>query len=306
MTVLLACALEVMGIAALFGMGTDFAGDAVLSLAAPARDLRSRAERIRGKRKAGRIGNFLFSLKSYLDSAGRKTAFAAACCAAPALGAAGIALCSLAGNMFLAIPVVPAFAALPFLFLTLSRDRAKRKLSSEMESALGVITSSYIRTDDLVVSVRENLPYIKEPLRKIFEEFVAEATEVSSSVREAIVSMSGKTGDRVFAEWCGTLVRCQDDRIFKDTLPMTVSMLADRRAAASESAHILSAAGTEFLTMCALVAGNAPILYLINREWFYTLTCTLPGKMTCAFCAAVIAVTAALAVKFIREGREGR
>ena len=34
----------------------------------------------------------------------------------------------------------------------------------------------------------------------------------------------------------------------------------------------------------ALVIGNIPLLYLLNTDWFATLTQTLPGKIVTAVC----------------------
>ena len=39
----------------------------------------------------------------------------------------------------------------------------------------GIITTSYLRTEDLIRSVKENLPYINEPVKANFEAFVYEA-----------------------------------------------------------------------------------------------------------------------------------
>ena len=51
----------------------------------------------------------------------------------------------------------------------------KKHLNEELETAISIITSSYLRTEDLIRAVKENLPYINEPVKANFEVFVYEA-----------------------------------------------------------------------------------------------------------------------------------
>ena len=56
----------------------------------------------------------------------------------------------------------------------------------------------------------------------------------------------------------------------------------------------------EYWTMVALVVGNIPLLYILNRDWFSTLLFTLPGKIVLALCGVVIFVTALLMMKYTK------
>lgn len=56
----------------------------------------------------------------------------------------------------------------------------------------------------------------------------------------------------------------------------------------------------EYWTMVALVIGNVPLLYLLNTDWFITLTQTLPGKIVMAVCGVAILVTAFFMLRFTR------
>lgn len=43
----------------------------------------------------------------------------------------------------------------------------KKHLNEELETAISIITTSYLRTEDLIRAVKENLPYINEPVKAI-------------------------------------------------------------------------------------------------------------------------------------------
>ena len=52
--------------------------------------------------------------------------------------------------------------------------------------------------------------------------------------------------------------------------------------------------------MVALVVGNIPLLYLLNKDWFHTLLFTTPGKLVCGICGMVILITALFMMKFTK------
>ena len=55
---------------------------------------------------------------------------------------------------------------------------------------MGVL--SYLRTEDLLRSVRENLPYINEPIKANFEAFVYESELINANMTSAINSLKMK------------------------------------------------------------------------------------------------------------------
>ena len=50
--------------------------------------------------------------------------------------------------------------------------------------------------------------------------------------------------------------------------------------------------------MVAMVLGNIPLLYALNKEWFNALVFTLFGKIVLTICGAVILITALLLGKY--------
>lgn len=103
-----------------------------------------------------------------------------------------------------------------------------------------------------------------------------------------INTLKMKVPNRIFHEWCNTLIQCQSDRSMKNTLTFTVQKFSDMRIIQSELEAIINEPKKEAITMMFLVVGNIPLLYVLNRSWFETLMFSLPGKITLAICAAIV------------------
>ena len=133
-----------------------------------------------------------------------------------------------------------------------------------------------------------NSTYINEPVKANFEAFVYEAELINANITSAINSLKMKIPNRVFHEWCGTLIQCQSDRSMKNTLPTINQKFSDVRVVQSELEAMMQGPRREAITMIFLVIANVPMLYFLNEDWFHTLIFTTPGKIALAICAAII------------------
>jgi len=203
-------------------------------------------------------------------------------------------------NAFL-IPVFAiAFALIPFAYAKRTVNFYDNHIKEELETALSIITTSYVRTDDIVTAVKENVQYLKPPVKDIFAGFVAENMMISSDVKQSIRHLKEKVSNSIFDEWCDTLIACQDDRTLKDTLMPIVAKLTDVRIVNNEIKGMLSAARTEYWMMAGMVVGNIPLLYLINKDWYAALMFTTLGKIVLAICGLTIVITAMFMFKFTK------
>ena len=114
------------------------------------------------------------------------------------------------------------------------------------------------------------------------------------------MNLREKIDNEIFQEWCDTLIQCQDDRTLKDTLQQIVEKLTDVRIVNSELKTMLASARNEYWMMAAMVAGNIPLLYFLNRGWFNTLMFSTPGKIVLGICGAVILITSLFMMKFTK------
>lgn len=292
--------LSVVGIILILRLTPERVTEDLIRAAAGRRTLRSRSLQAKGKKKSHQLSVELHRIYDALEAAGKGKLFTLVIAASALLLLIGSVIAVSLGNVFL-IPVFAcAFALLPFIMARRTVRYYEKHIGQELETALSVITNSYIRSDDIVLAVKENLEYLKPPLKEIFAAFVAENTMITADIRQALRGLKEKINHAVFREWCDTAIACQDDRTLKDTLMPVVAKLTDIRLVNSEVRGIMTAARTEYGMMAAMVAANLPILYVLNREWYQALTGTVAGKLVLGLCGMTILVTALMMLRFTK------
>lgn len=200
----------------------------------------------------------------------------------------GVLFSILLNNLFL-VPVLGAgFAFAPIWYLRSTAMVYKKHLNEELETAISVVTTSYLRTGDILKSVKENIPYLNPPIKGHFEAFVTEAEIINANLISALNTLKMKVPNQIFHEWCNTLIQCQSDRSMKNTLPYTVQKFSDMRIIQSELEAIINEPKKEAFAMMFLVVCNIPLLYFLNQSWFETLLFSTPGKITLAISAGIV------------------
>lgn len=241
-----------------------------------------------GKPAKGFFNRENVEIEQLLSATGRSGRFILIKRLSVLLFALGAVFSLLLNNPFL-IPVLGAgFAFAPVWYLRSTAMVYKKHLNEELETAISVVTTSYLRSGDLLKAVKENIPYLNPPVKGSFEAFLTEAEILNANMVSAISSLKMKIPNRIFHEWCNTLIQCQSDRSMKNTLTFTVQKFSDMRIVQSELEAIINEPKREAFAMMFLVLCNIPLLYVLNKSWFETLIFTLPGKITLAICAAVI------------------
>lgn len=273
----------------------------LMRFVSPKQTLRDKVLTRKGKKKSRKITVELRRIKDALEQTGKGNQFAVACAASLLLMIVGCVIAIMIDNPFLVPVFAIAFAMIPFIYAKRTVAYYDNHVREELETALSIITTSYVRTDDIVSAVKENIQYLKPPVKDIFAGFVAENMMISSDVKQSIRHLKEKVNNSIFAEWCETLVACQDDRTLKDTLMPIVTKLTDVRIVNNEIKGMLSSARIEYYMMTGMVVGNIPLLYFLNKDWFNALMFTTLGKLVLAICGLVIIVTAVLMLRFTKQ-----
>lgn len=273
----------------------------LMRFVSPKQTLRDKVLTRKGKKKSRKITVELRRIKDALEQTGKGNQFAVACAASLLLMIVGCVIAIMIDNPFLVPVFAIAFAMIPFIYAKRTVAYYDNHVKEELETALSIITTSYVRTDDIVSAVKENIQYLKPPVKDIFAGFVAENMMISSDVKQSIRHLREKVNNSIFAEWCETLVACQDDRTLKDTLMPIVTKLTDVRIVNNEIKGMLSSARIEYYMMAGMVVGNIPLLYFLNKDWFNALMFTMLGKLVLAICGLVIIVTAVLMLRFTKQ-----
>lgn len=292
--------LLVAGVIVLLNLTPKQVAEDLMEIIRPKDKLKSKVSDAQSHKRKRGLYSTLMTLKESLEATGRGKFFPLTFSASFAAAIGGVVLAMALGNPFLIPAFALGFGLLPFGYVFSTIRTYQTQLDQEMETALSVITNSYLRTNNLVQSVSENLSYIKPPLQNIFQNFVGDATYISSNVKQAIYNMRDKVDDEVFYEWCTTLIQCQDDRTLRDNLTPIVGKLTDIRLVNNQLKGMLMASRMEFATMAGLVVFNIPLLYFLNKDWYATLMHTGAGKFIIGLCALAIVITTVIMLRFTR------
>lgn len=275
--------------------------DDLMRLVSPKQTLREKVQTAKGKKRSRKLTVELNRIRDALEQTGKGGQFSIACAASVVLMILGCILAIMIDNAFL-IPVFAiAFAMIPFAYAKRTVSYYDNHIKEELETSLSIITTSYVRTDDIVTAVKENMQHLKPPVKEIFAGFVAENMMISADIKQSIRHLKEKVSNSIFDEWCDTLIACQDDRTLKDTLMPIVSKLTDVRIVNNEIKGMLVAARTEYFMMAAMVVGNIPLLYFLNKDWYAALMDSTLGKIVLAVCGLAIIVTAMLMFRFTKQ-----
>lgn len=292
--------LAVVAIVLLLGITPDSISADLMRFVSPKQTLRDKVMTAKGKKKSRKLTVELDRIRDALTATGKSGQFAVACAASLVLMIVGCVTAITMENPFM-IPVFAlAFAAIPFAYAKRTINYYNNHIKEELETALSIITTSYVRSDDIVTAVRENLDYLKPPVKDIFAGFVGEATMISSNLKSSIRNLKDKVDNQIFHEWVDTLIACQDDRTLKDTLMPIVAKLTDVRIVNNQIKGMLAAARMEYFMMAGLVVANVPLLYVLNKDWYNALMNTFAGKIVLAVCGMAILITMLFAFKFTK------
>lgn len=199
------------------------------------------------------------------------------------------------------IPVLGfGFLTLPFQFLKLTSISYKMELIKELEVSMSIITTAYIRTENIIGAIEETIKYIKPPIRNIFKEFLTETKYVSTDISKSLLKLKEKIDDEIFHEWVDQLVACQENITLKNTLNPIVSKLSKFSLLIAEVNNNLYDPIQEFCMMLILVYGNIPLFYLINKDWYRCLMKTTVGKTTLLFIVLTTFICFARIIKLTR------
>lgn len=248
------------------------------------------------KKKKG-IGKLIEETKDILKATNKEDRFTMICTISFALLVIGVFVAVLMNNMFL-IPVLSiGFALLPFWYVKFTAGKWKKELNSELETALSVITTSYIRSESIITAIDENINYINPPVHDVFKAFLTQTKLINSNIKIALEGLKYKIDSAVFHEWIDGVIDCQEDKNLKSTLTPIVSKLSDMRIVSAELDYLLYEPIKEFITMAILLVGNIPLMYFLNKDWFNTLMFTTIGKFVLAICAVVIFISLAAVIR---------
>jgi len=263
--------------------------------------IRSRIRESKNKKEPKGLKLLFMEVKEILRLTGKTSMFATLCVLAMILFVVGV-LMALTMDNYMLVPVLAiAFFLLPFYYVKFTAGKHKKLMNVELETALSVVTTSYLRNKNTIIrAIEENLPYLNPPVSEVFKDFLMQTKLINSNTREALSGMKAGIDSLVFHEWVDAVAACQEDYNLKSTLPPIVAKLSDMRVVGAELDLLLFEPVKEYITMMILLAGSIPLMYFLNKSWYDTLMNTAFGKSLLAICCTVIFVSLAAVVKHTR------
>jgi Flp pilus assembly protein TadB len=294
---LIAVILIIFGAAVILGLTPERIGNDLLVLLRKEKSLKHKIRLAQGKAKKSRLQAALNDMHNALKATGSENKLAVLI----SLSAIGLVIGCVFAAMVGNIIFVPAFAlisfVLPYGYAKMLAAAYHKQLSEELETALSIITTSYISREDIIYAVENSITHIRHPVKQIFVEFLGKTKLINSNVKLAISQMKDGINNEIFAEWCENLIECQDNITLKHTLQPLTARLADVRIVNAELAVMLSEPRREYATMLILLFANIPLLYLLNKDWCMTLFETFAGQLVLGITAIVIVITGILCFK---------
>lgn len=263
--------------------------------------IRSQIEQSRKGRQPKGIRLLLTETREVLKLTGKSSMFTSLCMLSLMLFILGVLMALTMKNTYLVPVLAVGFALLPFYFLKFTVSSYKKQLNMELETALSIITNSYLRgNNNIIDAITENQAYLNPPVSEVFRDFLLQAKLINSNTREGLEQLKLGISHQVFHEWVDGVIACQEDYNLKSTLPPIIAKLSDLRVVSAELDLLLFEPVKEYITMVVLLSGSIPLMYFLNPSWYRILIDTQFGKILLAICGVAVFVSAAAVGKHIR------
>lgn len=298
---IVACVGLTAGFFMIFGISPmEFTEGIFTRILAKPNSIKSQINEATRRKKPNLLRREITEAQEILRLTNRTQMFGILCACSLGLAAAGICISAAIGNLFLAPVLSIGLMFVPFWYVKTTATNYKKAISSELETALSIITTAYLRNEDIITSIEENVHYLNAPVKSVFENFISRIKLSNPDLTAAILDMKQHIDNEVFHEWCDSLILCQNDRSLKSTLTPIVNKLSDMRVVNADLEYMVTGPRKEFITMALLVIGNIPLLYMLNKAWYNSLMNTIPGQIILAVSAVGIFVAAAIVIKLTK------
>lgn len=212
----------------------------------------------------------------------------------------GIVVASGLNNPFLIPVLAVGFALIPNLFVLYSASKYRKQLNEELESSLSTITTSYLRSENFLAAVRENMDYLNSPVRDVFLRFLNRVESIDPDVIGALESMKLEIDHSVFQEWVDEVILCQNNRDQISSLTPIVNKFSKIRTVTGKMELTMYKGNKTYLMMLGLLYGIILVICVGNADWKHYLLDLSTGKL---ILAGIVAATLATPVRVIQLTR---
>ena len=260
----------------------EFTDGVFRSLTSRPKSLKDEINELTHRKKKSFLRREIADTQNILKMTGREPKFPAICAMSLLLFVVGASAAIMMGNFFLVPVMAVGMMFVPFWFIKLTASYYKKNIAAELETALSIITTAYLRTENFQQAVEENVRYLHPPVQEVFQRFLMRIKHIDPDMDAALTDLKAAIDNEVWREWCDAVMACQADRSLKSILTPIVSKLSDMRVVNAELENLVFGPRKEFITMAILVLINIPLVRFINKDWYHTLVATIPGQAVIA------------------------
>ena len=135
----------------------DFTLGVFRRLTAGPKSIRDDINETTHRKKPGFFRREISEAQTILQATGKEERFPVLCAASLLLFAVGAGIAIIMNNLLL-VPVLAAgMMFLPFWYIKLTAGHYRKAVTAELETALSIITTAYLRSEDLQTAVEENI-----------------------------------------------------------------------------------------------------------------------------------------------------
>ena len=140
------------------------------------------------RKKAGFLRREITEAQAVLAASGRADRFPMVCFTSLLCFALGACIAIAAGNAFLVPVLAVGLMLTPFWYVKLTAGSFKKDVAAELETALSVITTAYLRTENFQQAVEENVRYLHPPVQEVFQRFLMRIKHIDPDMDAALVN----------------------------------------------------------------------------------------------------------------------
>lgn len=262
--------------------------------------LRKKVKAARKPKKVRGIQRILRDAEKVLQDTNQSNKLSALTLASMVLFIFGLVVAAALDNVYLIPVLAVSFALLPFLYILYSANKYRKELVEVLETALSTVTNSYIRSENLMQAIKENLHYMNSPAKEVFSRFVNRVEFIDPDIVGALEDMKNEIDNSIFQEWVEALILCQNDRNLKTTLHPIVTKISKVKDITSSLELELYKPVRAYITMVGFLGGILVAICFVNSSWSHFLLGTNPGKLALAITAVVTIVSLARVIRLIR------
>lgn len=227
--------------------------------------------------------------RQILEETGRGAEFAKVCTQCiifTAVGAfIGVALQSILATVILSV----MFFMIPLWRVKLYKNKYKKYITAQLESTTSLITISYIRCNNFIQAVEENIDQISPIVRPKFQMFLDEC-KVNASVKNCVRNLRDSINNSLFREWCEIVLKTIDNSEMKESLLPICEKYTNVKIVQDEIDAEVMGSLIEYIIMMVFMLCAYPLVYFLNTDWFAYYS-TLPGKICVAYTLLVLFIS---------------